>query len=92
MGDHATASILGPAAVKIAAIQFVDSSCASSVSICACHPSSAMQVRPGEASLLPPHYEQNGSLGPDGDWLSKRARENQSGLMLIASPVELSSA
>jgi hypothetical protein len=41
-----------------------------------------------EASLLPPLYEQKGLLCPDADWLSKRARQNQAGLVAVASPVE----
>jgi hypothetical protein len=46
-----------------------------------------MPCRPEEASSLPPHYEQKGLLGPDGNWLSKRARLNQGGLVAVASPV-----
>jgi hypothetical protein len=46
-----------------------------------------MPCRPEEASSLPPHYEQKGLLGPDGNWLSKRARLNQGGSVAIASPV-----
>ncbi len=36
--------------------------------------------------MLPPNYEQKGLLGPDGNWLSKRARQNQAGLVAVASP------
>jgi hypothetical protein len=37
---------------------------------------------------MPPQYEQRGLLGPDGDWLSKRARLNKGGLVaVVASPV-----
>jgi hypothetical protein len=32
---------------------------------------------------------EKGLLGPDGNWLSKRARNNQGGLIAVASPVEL---
>ncbi len=46
-----------------------------------------MPCQPEEASSLPPHYEQKGLLGPDGDWLSKRTRENKGGLVAVASPV-----
>ncbi len=46
-----------------------------------------MPARPEEAPLLPPLYEQKGLPGPDGDWLSKRARLNQAGLVVVASPV-----
>jgi hypothetical protein len=45
-----------------------------------------MPCRPEEASSLPPHYEQKGLLGPDGDWLSKRPREHKGGWIAIASP------
>ena len=42
---------------------------------------------PVEASSLPPDYKQKGLLCPDGNWLSKRARLNQAGLVAVASPV-----
>jgi hypothetical protein len=48
-----------------------------------------MPARPEEASSLPPLYEQKGLLGPDGDWLSKRARQKQADLVTVASPVAL---
>ncbi len=38
--------------------------------------------------MLPPHYEKKELLGPDGDWLSKRARlVNKGGLVAVASLV-----
>ncbi len=47
-----------------------------------------MPCRPWEeASSLPLHYEQKGLLGHDGNWLYKRARLNQGGLVASASPV-----
>ena len=47
-----------------------------------------MPCRPWEeASSLPLQYEQIGLLGPDGNWLYKRARLNQGGLVAVASPV-----
>ncbi len=78
VGSHhdATACILGPTTVKIAAIQFNNKTCASLVLIYACHSYSAMSARPEEASLLPPRYEQIGLLGLDGNWLSKRVSES----------------
>ncbi len=48
-----------------------------------------MPARPEEACLLPPLYEQKGLLNPDGNWLSKCSRQNQVGLIAVASPVEL---
>ena len=33
-------------------------------------------------------YEQKGLLGPYGNWLSKRARQNQAGSTAVASPVD----
>ncbi len=51
-----------------------------------------MPARLEEASLLPPLYEQNGLLGPDGNWLSKHERENRGDLVadlscLLKDPV-----
>ena len=33
-------------------------------------------------------YVQKGLYGPDGNWLSKRARQNQAGSTAVASPVQ----
>ena len=47
-----------------------------------------MQARPEEARAQDRPYEQKGLLGPDGNWLSKRARQKQAGSSAVASPVE----
>jgi hypothetical protein len=87
VGGHVLARILGQAVVKMAEIRFNNSICASLVLICACHSSAAMPCRPEEASLLQPLCEQKGLLGPNGDWLSRRACQNQAGFVAVASPV-----
>ena len=47
-----------------------------------------MPARPEEARAQDRPYEQKGLLGPYGNWLSKRARQNQAGSTSVASPVE----
>ena len=52
------------------------------------HSSASMPARPEEALDQARPYEQKGLLGPDGNWLSKRARQNQAGSTSVASPVQ----
>ena len=47
-----------------------------------------MPASPEEARAQERPYEQKGLLGPDGIWLSKRARQNQAGSTSVASPVD----
>ena len=46
-----------------------------------------MPARPEEARAQDRPYEQKGLLGLDGNWLSKRARQNEAGSTAVASPV-----
>jgi hypothetical protein len=86
---HAQANILGPAAFKIAAIGFNNSSCVSLVLRLHCHSSASMPARPDEAAAQEPVYEHKELYGPDGNRLSKCARLYQPGLNCdaVASPV-----
>ena len=47
-----------------------------------------MPARPEEALDQERPNVQKGLYGPDGNWLSKRARQNQEGLAAVASPVQ----
>ena len=47
-----------------------------------------MPASPEEARAQERPYEQKGLLGPDGNWLSKRARQNQAGSTAVAFPVQ----
>ena len=47
-----------------------------------------MPARPEEARAQDRPYEQKGLLGPDGNWMSKRARQNQAGSTAVASLVQ----
>ena len=47
-----------------------------------------MPARPEEAVDQERPYVQKGLLGPDGNWLSKRAQQNQTGSSAVASPVQ----
>ena len=47
-----------------------------------------MPARPEEARAQERPYEQKGFLGPYGNWLSKRARQNQAGSTAVAAPVQ----
>ena len=84
MGGHALARILGPAQVKIAAIGNL---CFNLFNL-RCHSSAAMPASPDEALDQARPYVQKGLYGPDGNWLSKRARQNQAGSTSVASPVQ----
>ena len=46
-----------------------------------------MLARPEEALDQERPYVQKGVYGPDGNWLSKRARQNEAGSAAVASPV-----
>ena len=47
-----------------------------------------MPASPEEARAQVRPYVQKGLLGPDGKWLSKRARQNEAGSAAVASPVQ----
>ena len=52
------------------------------------HSSAAMPASPVEALDQARPYVQKGLLGPDGNWLSKRDRQNEAGSNAVASPVD----
>ena len=52
------------------------------------HSSASMPARPEEALDQERPYVQKGLYGPDGNWLSKRARQNEAGSAAVASPVQ----
>ena len=47
-----------------------------------------MPARPEEALDQERPYVQKGVFGPDGNWLSKRARQNQAGSTAVSASVE----
>ena len=50
--------------------------------------SASMPESPEQARDQARPYVQKGLYGPDGNWLSKRARQNQAGSTSVASPVQ----
>ena len=87
---HRPASLVRPA-FKIAVIGFNNSSCASLDLTLRCHSSALMLGRPVEEVGQEQPIVQKEMGGPDGNWLSKRARQNEAaaGSSAIASPVQL---
>ena len=47
-----------------------------------------MPASPEEARAQERPYEQKGLLGPDGNWLSKHARQNEAGSTAVAALVQ----
>ena len=47
-----------------------------------------MPARPEEALDQARPYEQKGLYGPYGNWLSKRARQNEAGSAAVAAPLQ----
>ena len=88
VGGHALARIFGPARVKIAAIGFNNSIVIQLVLILCFTQSASMPESPEQARDQARPYVQKGLYGPDGNWLSKRARQNQAGSTAVAAPVQ----
>ena len=74
--------------VKIAAIGFNNSIVIQLVLILCFTQSASMPESPEQARDQARPYVQKGLYGPDGNWLSKRARQNQAGSTSVASPVQ----
>ena len=52
------------------------------------HSSASMPARPEEARAQERPFEQNGLYGANGNWLSKRARQNEAGSAAVAAPLQ----
>ena len=59
------------------------------VLILLCHSSASLPARPVHEVEQEPVRDQKGLFGPDGNWLSKRARQNEAGSNAVASPVQM---